>query len=89
VLDVDSQYEKRLDEIDRFIMSEKWLALLPGKQLLRRFLDTYTKLEPTDYLPTAVSTVLTNTISIPELNRLKAMMESAIGKTTCESAKNS
>lgn len=80
VLDVDNRYKSRLVDIDRFLMSDKWLALLPGKQLLKRFLNTYTKLEPPDYLRTAVSTVLSHTISITELDRLKTIMENSIGK---------
>ena len=68
-------------------MSDKWLALLPGKQLLKRFLDKYTELDPTGYLFTAFSTVFTNIISITGIKHLMTIMENTIGKIAGQSTK--
>jgi predicted ATPase len=82
VADLDKQYAERLAEVDRFLGSDKWLQRLPGKQILRRFLTQYTTLIETDYLPTAVSTLIEKKIPLPEVERLKTILQTSIGRST-------
>jgi hypothetical protein len=80
VSDLDKQHAAKLAEIDRFLMSDKWLQRLPGKQLLERFLNQHTGLTAVEYLRTAVSTVLDKQIRLAEIDRLKAALQRSMGQ---------
>jgi predicted ATPase len=74
---IDDLYQCKLEEIDTIISEDAWLRRLPGKQLLRKYLERYPTLRPEDYVKVAVSTVLKQTIKIPEIERLKSVLRQA------------
>jgi predicted ATPase len=82
IADIDKQYKDRLAEIDRFLSSDKWLQRLPGKEILRQFLSEHSSLTDTEYLRTAVSTVIEKGMGIPEVERLKKLLQQSIGRAT-------
>jgi energy-coupling factor transporter ATP-binding protein EcfA2 len=71
-------YEKGT-EIDRIIAAGEWRERLPGKQILKKFLEKYSPLTPEDFLSTAVSTIIDKSMVIPEIDRLKTVLLKAAG----------
>jgi hypothetical protein len=77
-VDLDGQFKIKLDGIDRLLKTDKWIRLLPGKQLLASFLSRHTRLSSQDYIRLAVSIVLKESIRIEEIDRLKTILEESI-----------
>ncbi len=80
--DVDRLYKEKLAEIDRFLMSDKWLQRLPGKQILELFLSKHTTLNTAIYTATAVSMITEKGIRIAEIERLKETLQRSLGRNT-------
>ena len=68
---VDSNYQSKLAQVDRILATRNWLLRLPGKQILRRFVQDIPSLDSEGYLRTAVGVILERTLAIPELERLR------------------
>src|SRR5260370_7983812 len=81
VAEIERKHAERLVQVDRFLACDKWLERLPGKQLLDGFLSKHTKLTDVAYLATAVSTVIDKRIGIPDIERLKLVLNKIIART--------
>ncbi|HEX4142964.1 MAG TPA: AAA family ATPase [Pirellulales bacterium] len=68
---VEERFEKKRLLIAQIIEDGSWLVRLPGKQLLRKFLERFPTLRPDDYLRAAASVVRERDIKIDELIRLQ------------------
>jgi len=74
---IDRRVEAKLGEIDRLLESDEWRKRLPGKQILNRFLERYPSLGPELYVDAAVGTIIKESITVPDLERLKDVLHDA------------
>ncbi len=79
IANLEALKEKKLHEVDRLIEQPEGLNRLPGKQILRRFLDEHADISSEDYLNVAVSTVLDKGITLGEIERLKGAISKRRG----------
>jgi len=71
-VDLQEAFTTKLSEVDKTIQRRHGLQRLPGKQMLKLFLNDFNiTIAPEEYLNTATSTVLDKKIIIPEIDRLK------------------
>jgi hypothetical protein len=68
---LDCRYQSKLDQVDRILATRNWLVRLPGKQILRKFVEDVPSLDSDGYLRTAIGVVLERKLEVPELQRLK------------------
>jgi len=78
---VEERFEKKRLLIGQIINDGSWLVRLPGKQLLRKFLEKYPTLRPDDYLRAAASMVRERDIKIDEFCRLRDALLQLPGAT--------
>lgn len=73
----EDMFEKKLSEVDRLIDSGQWVERLPGKQILQKFLEPFSAvmINRDSFVRTATTTVREMSIEIPELKRLKAVIQ--------------
>ncbi len=62
--------------MDRLIENDKWMERLPGKEILRKFLEQFSTsgLNMDSFVRTATSIIRNNAIEVPELARLKEVI---------------
>jgi predicted ATPase len=75
-------YTEKLAEVDSVINKGRALELLPGKQILQKFLDTHTSISTDDYRATTVSIVQDKKIKIAEIERLKNVLKQRISQAS-------
>jgi hypothetical protein len=68
---VENRFEKKRTEVEKLIHGGSWLARLPGKQLLRKFLEKYPTLRPDGYMRAAASLVQERNLHVAEFARLR------------------
>jgi uncharacterized protein YlzI (FlbEa/FlbD family) len=68
---VDNRFDNKRLLIEQIIQDGSWLARLPGKQLLRKFLERFPTLRPEDYLRAAASVIRERDIKVDEFVRLR------------------
>lgn len=68
---VEERFDMKRLLIKQMIQDGSWLPRLPGKQLLRRFLERYPTLRPDDYLRVAASVIREHNIKVEEFVRLQ------------------
>ncbi len=78
---VEDRFEKKRAEVEKLIQDGTWLARLPGKQLLRKFLERYPTLRPDDYMRAAASMVRERDVQIAEFARLREALLKLPGAT--------
>ncbi len=72
---LETRRQERVAEIDRLLATKDgWLTRLPGKQLLKKFLEHYPSLGDENYLRVAVGVVLDKKVKIAELDRLRGKL---------------
>lgn len=79
VSNLDSRYQEKRKLIQSLLDEEQWLRRLPGKQILRRYLQRYATLQPEDYMVAAASLVREREISVPEISRLQEALQRISG----------
>lgn len=79
--DVEKQKEQKRREVDQLIENDRALTRLPGKQLLQRFLERFGDLSAELYISSAVSTILDKDLRVPEIERLKKVIDDIRGST--------
>ncbi len=72
---MDAQFEEKRNVVAEWVSSNNWLRRMPGKQLLRRFLEPYSTIRPDLFVSTATSVVRESSIPIQELERLKTSLQ--------------
>lgn len=75
---LDKLVGARLQDVDRLLATDRWVARLPGKQMLKRFLADHTRLTRDAYLGTAVGFVRERKMELREIERLKRAIHSAL-----------
>ena len=78
---VEDRFEKKRAVIEQLIQDGTWLARLPGKQLLRKFLERFPTLRPDDYMRAAASMVRERDLQIAEFSRLREALFKLPGAT--------
>jgi predicted ATPase len=81
VKNVEERFEKKRLLVAQIIQDGSWLVRLPGKQLLRKFLERFPTLRPDDYLRAAASMVRERDIKIDEFVRLRDALMQLPGAT--------
>jgi predicted ATPase len=77
---ITDMFATRSRDVDRLLSTTLWRERLPGKQILRRFLADHAKGIETDlFVAAAVSGVVRGSFNIPEIKRLKVIVEAMIG----------
>jgi predicted ATPase len=71
VKNVEEHFDRKRLFIEQIIQDGSWLARLPGKQLLGKFLERYRTLRPEDYLRAAASVIRERDIKVDEFVRLR------------------
>jgi predicted ATPase len=71
VKNVEDRFDMRRTLIKQVIQDGSWLIRLPGKQLLRKFLERIPTLRPDDYLRAASSVIRERDIKVEEFVRLR------------------
>lgn len=71
---LDAQFETKRMLVKELLDKELWLERLPGKQLLRKYLDRFPTLRPDDYVRAAASLVRERGIDVPEITRLRTTL---------------
>jgi predicted ATPase len=71
---LDARFQEKVSQVGAVLSDGSWLRVLPGKQLLKKFLERYPTLRPDDYMRAATSIVLDRRLSVPELDRLKSVL---------------
>lgn len=71
VSQLESRFQEKLEQVDRLLATRNWLLRLPGKQILRKFVEDIPSLDSEAYLRTAVGVILDRKLEVPELERLK------------------
>ncbi len=82
---VDQLFQARLLEVDRLIQGGKWADRLPGKQILRKFLERFSTagMNVELFVRTATSAVRENGIEIPEAGAVEAHDSPASKSISC------
>lgn len=75
-----TRFDKRLDEIDRHLMSRVGLDRLPGKQILERFVDKHTNLSREQFVDLAVGVILEKKLVVPAMVRLEHIILQRLGQ---------
>lgn len=78
---VEERFEKKKAEVEKLIREGTWLARLPGKQLLKKFLERHPTLRPDDYMRAAASMVRERDLQIVEISRLREALLKLPGAT--------
>ena len=81
VTNLETQYQEKRTLIQSLLDQDKWLQRLPGKQILRRYLQRYSTLQPEDYMVAAASLVREREINVPEIVRLRETLQQIPGAT--------
>jgi predicted ATPase len=71
VTKVEDRFNGKRLLIEQMLQDGSWLARLPGKQLLRKFLERFPTLRPDDYLRAAASVIRERNIKVEEFVRLR------------------
>ena len=69
----EKQYQDKLREVDSLLGTDQWIARLPGKQILKRFLEKF-NIPMESFIKAAASTIVANKIPVPEIERLKKVV---------------
>lgn len=75
------RYEEKRAQVQSLIDEGVWLERLPGKQILRRFLERFASLRPEDYIGLAASLVRERNIEIAEITRLRIALHEVARST--------
>lgn len=81
VASLEARYEEKRTLIQSFLDREQWLRRLPGKEMLRKYLERYPTLQPDDYMRAAASLIREREISVPGLDRLRSTLQQIPGAT--------
>jgi hypothetical protein len=81
VRNVEQRFEMKREAIKGIIQDGSWLVRLPGKQLLRKFLERFPTLRPDDYLRAAASLVRERALNVDEFVRLRDTLLQLPGAT--------
>jgi hypothetical protein len=79
--DLEKAKEQKQRDVDDLIEKNHALTRLPGKQLLRRFLEPFPDLSPGLYISSAVSTIVQKQLPVPEIDRLTKVLDEIRGST--------
>jgi predicted ATPase len=81
IASLEARYEEKRVLIQSLLDQEQWLRRLPGKEMLRKYLERYPTLRPDDYMRAAASLIREREISVPELERLRSTLQQIPGAT--------
>jgi len=72
---IEDAYNEKLAAFDALMRGDRWLDLLPGKQILKRFLGKHGGFDEKSYIATATGMAIEKEIDIPEISRLRTAIE--------------
>lgn len=81
VTSLEAKFDQKKLQIQELLDQEQWLRRLPGKQILRTYLQRFPTLRPEDYVRAAASLVRERETHVSEIERLRTTLLQIPGAT--------